>query len=54
MLEEGVDQASDETRHLSELIVDKRGLLPVGALALALVLCGRGRNPVAGYVHASL
>jgi uncharacterized membrane protein YgcG len=54
MLEEGVDQASDETRHLSELIVDKRVLLPVGALALALVLCGRGPNPVAGYVHASL
>lgn len=45
MLEKGVDQATDETRHLSELIVDKRVLLPVGALLLILVLCGRGRRP---------
>jgi uncharacterized protein len=45
MLEEGVDQATDETRHLSELLIDKRLLLPVGVLALILVLCGRGRRP---------
>jgi len=45
MLEEGVDQATDETRHLSELLIDKRVLLPVGALALVLLLCGRGRRP---------
>ncbi|MBT6536516.1 MAG: TPM domain-containing protein [Rhodospirillaceae bacterium] len=45
MLEEGVDQATDETRHLSELLIDKRLLLPVGVLALILVLCGRGPRP---------
>lgn len=45
MLEEGVEQANDEARHLSELIVDKRVLLPVGALALVIVLCGLGRRP---------
>ncbi len=43
MLEEGVDQTSDEARHLSEIIVDKRVLLPVGALLLVLVFCGLGR-----------
>lgn len=48
MLEEGVDQATDETRHLSSLIVDKRVLLPVGLLVLLLVLCGRGRRPCGG------
>lgn len=45
MLEEGVDQTSDEARHLSEIIVDKRVLLPVGAFALVLLLCGFGRRP---------
>ncbi|MEP4380547.1 MAG: TPM domain-containing protein [Alphaproteobacteria bacterium] len=45
MLEEGVEQASDEARHLSELIVDKRMLLPAGMLALLLVLCVLGRRP---------
>ncbi len=45
MLEKGVDQATDETRHLSELLIDKRVLLPVGALAVVLVLCGLGRRP---------
>jgi uncharacterized protein len=49
MLEEGVDQATDETRHLSDLIIDKRVLLPVVALALLLLLlCGRGRKPCGG------
>lgn len=48
MLEEGVDQATDETRHLSDLIVDKRLLLPVGMLVLVLILCGRGRRPCGG------
>lgn len=48
MLEEGVAQASDEARHLSELLVDKRALLPAGLLALVLVLCGLGRRPCGG------
>jgi uncharacterized protein len=49
MLEEGVDQATDETRHLSDLIIDKRVLLPVVALVLMLLLlCGRGRKPCGG------
>lgn len=49
MLEEGVDQATDETRDLSDLIIDKRVLLPVVALALMLLLlCGRGRKPCGG------
>jgi len=43
MLEEGVDQASDEARHLSELIVDKRAWLPVLLLLLVIALCSRGR-----------
>lgn len=45
MLEEGVEQANDEARHLSELLVDKRVLFPVAALALVIVLCGLGRKP---------
>lgn len=44
MLEQGVNQASDETRHLSELIVDKRMLLPAAILLLVLLLCGRGQK----------
>jgi uncharacterized protein len=48
MLEEGVSQTTDETRHLSELLIDKRLLLPVGVLALVLVLCGRRRKFCAG------
>ncbi|MEK9967120.1 MAG: TPM domain-containing protein [Rhodospirillaceae bacterium] len=43
MLEEGVDQASDEARHLSELIVDKRAWLPVLLVLLVIALCSRGR-----------
>jgi len=43
MLEEGVDQASDEARHLSELIVDKRAWLPVLLLLLVIALYSRGR-----------
>lgn len=43
MLEEGVDQTSDEARHLSEIIVDKRVWLPAAVLVLVLVLCRRGR-----------
>lgn len=42
-LEEGVDQASDEARYLSELIVDKRAWLPVLLVLLVIALCSRGR-----------
>tara|TARA_A100001037_G_C14730763_1_gene448705 strand:- start:27 stop:158 length:132 start_codon:yes stop_codon:yes gene_type:complete len=34
-----------DARHLSELLIDKRVLLPAGALALVIVLCGLGRKP---------
>ena len=48
MLEEGVSQANDEARHLSELLIDGRVMLLFGALALVIMLCGRGRNPCGG------
>ena len=44
MLEEGVNQANDEARHLSERIIDGRVLLLFGTLALVLLLCGRNRK----------
>jgi uncharacterized membrane protein YgcG len=43
ILEEGVDQASDEARHLSEPIVDKRVWLPVLLLLLVIALCSQRR-----------
>lgn len=48
MLEEGVNQANDEARHLSELIIDKWMLLLFGALALVAVVCGGNRKSCGG------
>jgi uncharacterized membrane protein YgcG len=45
MLKEGVEPTNDDARHLSELLIDKRVLLPAGTLALVMVLCGLGRKP---------
>ncbi len=39
MLDEGVAQASDEARHLTEILVDKRFLVPVGLVIILLGYC---------------
>jgi hypothetical protein len=39
-----VAQASEEARHLSDLIVDRRVLIPVAFVVLVLAYCSRGRG----------
>lgn len=45
MLDTGVAQASDEVRYLSDLISDKRMLLPLVLLLVIIALCLKGHSP---------